>query len=266
MKSAIEGPNCIDPKICNGDCCSIKIDVPKVLAKEYIKRGYAEKKDFIRSNVFSFYLRFDEKKGKCFLFDKSINGCLVHNSGFKPPQCWIYPTKFSNPENIELKCKKTGGWKIIDYVKAKEAEKLLQKYISLCEIEANKEFLNIKKRLLENSLSNGTPKSLNLIQKLRKIAPSRLAGFKDTWDSIKILNAEGYSLQTKRFCNYYNNRCELFNDNFLKCNSICDEVATGLTIFLKNHLYNFVKINGPDVDGIYPLYKLYNYVKKENIM
>ncbi|GAG76255.1 unnamed protein product, partial [marine sediment metagenome] len=29
MKSAIEGPSCIDPHICKGDCCSIKIDVPK---------------------------------------------------------------------------------------------------------------------------------------------------------------------------------------------------------------------------------------------
>ena len=52
MNSAIEGPNCLD--ICHGDCCSIKIDIPKILAKEYIKKGYAKKSDFIRSDVFSF--------------------------------------------------------------------------------------------------------------------------------------------------------------------------------------------------------------------
>jgi len=99
MKEAIDGPNCIDPNICHGDCCSIKIDVPKVLANEYIKNGWATKDDFIRSDVFSFHQRFDDISGKCFLFDKSLNGCSVHETGIKPPQCWIYPTNFSNPEN-----------------------------------------------------------------------------------------------------------------------------------------------------------------------
>ena len=97
MNSAIDGPNCLD--MCHGDCCSIRINVPKILANEFINLGYANKEDFIRSDVFSFKLRFDEKKGKCFLFDKNINGCSVHNSGIKPPQCWIYPTNFSNPES-----------------------------------------------------------------------------------------------------------------------------------------------------------------------
>ena len=99
MSEAIEGPDCTDPKKCKGDCCSIKIDVPKVLAEEYIKRGYASKDDFIRSDVFSFHLRFDENTGKCFLFDKEKNGCSVHNSGIKPPQCWIYPTKEISLQN-----------------------------------------------------------------------------------------------------------------------------------------------------------------------
>ena len=98
MSSAIEGPNCIF--VCHGDCCSIKINVPKILAQEYIKKGDATKDDFIRGDIFSFKLRFDDLKGKCFLYNKKINGCLVHNSGIKPPQCWIYPTKFFNPDNL----------------------------------------------------------------------------------------------------------------------------------------------------------------------
>ena len=79
MKSAIEGPDCL--VICNADCCSIKIDVPKILADEYIIRGYATKNDFIRSDVFSFKLRFDEKKGKCFPFlDMQSIQCIVQMS------------------------------------------------------------------------------------------------------------------------------------------------------------------------------------------
>ncbi|MEJ2252257.1 MAG: hypothetical protein P8Y97_21665, partial [Candidatus Lokiarchaeota archaeon] len=37
MSSAISGPNCIDKDVCRGDCCSIEIDIPKVLAKRYIE-------------------------------------------------------------------------------------------------------------------------------------------------------------------------------------------------------------------------------------
>ena len=152
MNSAIEGPNCLD--VCNGDCCSIKINIPKILAEEYIKRGFAIKKDFIRSDVFSFKLRFDEKKGKCFLFDKNIKGCSVHNSGIKPPQCWIYPTKFSNPDNKEISCKRVKGWKINDSEKTKEAEKLLKYYTFLCQLEAKKEGKAIKNRFVKKSSIN----------------------------------------------------------------------------------------------------------------
>jgi len=162
MKSSIIGPNCIDPEICRGDCCSIKIDIPKVLAKEYIKREYATKEDFIRSDIFSFQLRFNEKTGKCFLFDKEINGCKVHNSGIKPPQCWIYPTGFSNPEGKEISCKKTKGWKITNSENLKQAEKLLNYYNFLCQVEAKKELININKRVWKK-ISKNSKKNLRKI-------------------------------------------------------------------------------------------------------
>ncbi|MFX1468073.1 MAG: hypothetical protein ACFFB8_05370 [Promethearchaeota archaeon] len=248
MSSAIEGPNCTT--VCKGDCCSITIDIPKILAKEYIKRGYATKDDFIRSNVFSFKLRFDEHKGKCFLFDKSINGCIVHNSGIKPPQCWIYPTNFSNPENRDISCKKANGWKIIDTQKAKEAEKLLKYYVFLCEIEAKKEIKKIKHRLSISIFEN----SLKTI--LLSTIPHQLAGFKDTWDRITILLAQGVSLQVKKFCKKYNKKCDYIkNQNFLDCQSICEKVSIGLLEFLEQKLYKYVQKN-PDSEGEYPLFKL----------
>jgi len=144
MREAIDGPNCTDLSICHGDCCSIKIDVPKILAEEYIRRGHATTDDFIRSNIFSLHLRFNDKTGKCFLFDKKINGCSVHGSGIKPPQCWIYPTNFSIPKNEEIRCKKVSGWKIVDKEKAEKAELLLKEYITFCENEANDEILKIE--------------------------------------------------------------------------------------------------------------------------
>ena len=254
MKSAIEGPNCIDPKICKGECCSIKIDVPKVLAKEYIKRGYAKTSDFIRSNVFSFQLRFNADTGKCFLFSKNLNGCSVHNSGIKPPQCWIYPTDFSNPSKKEISCKKISGWEIIDYQKTKKAENLLKQYIFLCQVEAKKESKGISKRL--GNLVNGL-----LYKELRKIAPRNLGGFKDLWDHFDPLSAEGFSLQMKKFCIKHNDECHFLVDDFIKCDQICNEIVSKLIEFIQKNLYIYIKIEGPDVEGHYPLYKLFNYEK-----
>ncbi|MFW9828588.1 MAG: hypothetical protein ACFFEY_13435 [Candidatus Thorarchaeota archaeon] len=245
MKTSIEGPKCLE--ICNGDCCSIRIDVPKILAEGYIKKGFANKIDFIRGNVFSFTLRFDEKKGKCFLYDKSINGCLVHNSGIKPPQCWIYPTNFSNPENIDLKCKKASGWKIIDKKNAENAKKLLNQYIFLCTLEAKKELKLIRSRL-DNSLNQ------NFLRKLLKSTPpSALAGFKDSWDNIIILPAQGISLQLKNFCESANIGCRV---KYLTCTSICDKVINRLFEFLQKNLYKYVKKYGLDHDGEYSFLKL----------
>lgn len=263
MQSGITGPNCIDPNICKGNCCSIKIDVPKILAKEYIRRGFASKKDFIRGNVFSFYLNFDEKKRKCFLFNETINGCSVHNTGIKPPQCWIYPTNFSNPTNKEIKCKKVEGWKIIDEKKTKQAESLLQKYIFLCELEALKEKRKINKRLGKFP----SKKPIEIIDNLKKmilnIAPSQLGGFKDSWSSFKILSAEGLSLQMKDFCKMHNKECQYISENFMECNNICDHVAERLISFFHDNLYSYVKKIGIEAEGDYPLYKLFNFVKNK---
>jgi Fe-S-cluster containining protein len=261
MKSAIEGPNCIDPQICRGDCCSIKIDVPKILAEEYIKRGYANKNDFIRSNIFTFHLRFNEKTGKCFLFNNEINGCLIHKSGIKPPQCWIYPTGFSNPNNIEISCKKSSGWKIINIAKAKEAEKLLQKYIFLCQIEAKKELRLIRERLGYKDSRNLKLKVKLLKEELMSIAPSHLGGFKDLWNRISVLSAEGISLQMKKFCFLHNRKCNFLSDNFLSCNKICEVVANKLIEFLQLNLYPYIKKYSLDICGDYPLFKLFSYSK-----
>jgi len=246
MKSAIEGPDCT--KLCKGDCCSIKIDVPKVLAEEYIHKGHAKKDDFTRSDVFSFKLRFDETTGRCFLFDKSINGCLVHHTNKKPPQCFIYPTNFSHPEQEEVSCKRLGGWKIIDPAKAKKAECLLKYYIFLCKLEARKEIRNLKRRL-STSLENNTLSKL-----LQNTAPSSIAGVKDTWDNISLLSSEGFSLQLKNLCAQHKPKCGV---NFIECEAICPEVTQGILEYLQGKLYRYIRKHDPDTEGEYPFLKLF---------
>jgi len=240
MRSAIQGPNCLI--MCNGDCCSIKINIARVLAEEYVKRGYADKNDFVRGDVFSFKLRFDEEKGKCFLFNKKVNGCLVHDSGIKPPQCWIYPTNFSNPEYKEISCKKAHGWRILDPKKAKEAEKLLKYYTFLCQLEAKKE-LNLMNSRINHTLTKNHLKDL-----LKHTSPSELAGFKDNWNKFSTLSAQGVSLQMKKFCKKFNHKCGI---EYLSCNSICDKVIEGLLEFLQQNIFKYVQKYGPDHEGEY---------------
>jgi hypothetical protein len=251
MQSAATGPNCLE--ICNGDCCSIKIDVPKVLAEEYIKRGYGKEKDFIRSDVFSLKLRFDEETGKCFLFDKILNGCLVHTSGIKPPQCWIYPTNFTNLEYKIISCKKATGWEIINSEQARQAEELLEYYVFLCHLEAKNEVKAIKNRL------NDTLKKESLKILLKSTPPRQLAGFEDTWDCITTLSAQGVSLQMKKFCKQFNTKCDF---DYFECESICDKVSEGLLVFLQQNLFKLVEKNGPDGDGAYPFFKLVKFLIK----
>lgn len=255
MKEAISGPDCTNSVICKGDCCSIKIDVPKELAEEYVKLGHATINDFIRSNIFAFQLRFDENTGKCFLFDKKRNGCSVHHSGIKPPQCWIYPTNFNTQDNNPIRCRKVNGWDIIDQEKADRAEILFYRYNSLCQLEYKEELNKIPERL-KNSIPD-------LKLNLKKIPPSQLGGFKDHWNSIGILSAEGFSLQMKKFCFSYKKSCKFLKTNFMDCQFICRTIITQLIIYLQNHLFNLIKEEGSDVNGDYPLYKLLNRLESD---
>ncbi len=256
MREAIEGPNCTNPDLCKGDCCSIKIDVPKVLAKEYINKSLASESDFVRSNIFSFHLRFNEQTGKCFFFDKQINGCRIHNSGIKPPQCWIYPTNFSNPKNESINCKRLTGWKIIDPEKTLEAENLFKKYVFLCQLEARKECAKISKRI---GIKNGTDyQSLfnNLKETIESVPPSSIGGFKDGWDHFEILSAEGLSFQMKKICLQVSPECNFLPDRYFECRNTCVKVSHEIVGFLQEKLVKILKSQGLQVDGEYPLYKL----------
>ncbi len=260
MKSSIVGPDCLTA--CKGDCCSIKIDVPKILAKEYIKRGYAHKTDFIRSNIFSFQLRFDESSSKCFLYNKELNGCSIHNSGIKPPQCWIYPTGFSNTDK-DISCKRASGWKIINQEKAGKAEKLLEKYNFLCQMEAKREVKRVNRRVGKERTKNSKEDIKILKKKLMELAPSQLGGFKDGWDFFDVLPAEGMSLQMKKFCIKFNKQCRYPKENFFECANICNTIAEKLIDFIQDNILDYIKMNEPDSDGEYPFIKLFEFVMNQ---
>ena len=143
MSSSVMGPDCTDHEICHGDCCHIKIDIPKLLAVYYTNIGVADPENFERGDVFAFNLAVDPRNSKCFFYSRSINGCSLHRTLMKPLHCWIYPTGFSNAPSEEKKisddgtisCKKTNGWMVTNEVKAQKAFELLQDYVKYCRKE-----------------------------------------------------------------------------------------------------------------------------------
>ena len=93
-------------------------------------------------------------------------------------------------------------------------------------------------------------------------SPSRLGGFKDSWGGIKPLSAEGYSLQLKKFCQRHRPECDFLSKGFLHCESTCNIVKTQLIQFVERVLPDYIAKNGPDGEGEYPFYELFEHEKE----
>lgn len=225
----ISGPDCTDPNICRGDCCFIQMHLPKSLAKELIRFNLAKKSDFIRGMTFSFQIQIDLTKLRCIFYDHKINGCALHQSQLKPPQCWLYPTGL-DPETADTTCKKAGGWQIINPQKAKQLQILLDNYIILCKEEATFENSpeEIKKRLRKL-----------MVEPFPTVPPYKIAGVIDGWDDFTFWESTGYSFAMQKFCSKL--ACP---KSYLHCEHACPLVLQEVCDFFNENLPQFIQENG----------------------
>jgi hypothetical protein len=231
IKDAIEGPNCIDPNICKGDCCFIHIDIPKALAQYFIENEWAMEDNFERSDTFSFQIAVDLSRLKCVFFDKDINGCSLHTSGMKPPQCWVYPTGL-DVGDVKHSCKCAKGWDIKDPEKVTNCKHILEEYVNFCKEEFKEQ--NSKSEI-EKRLSSLT------IEHFKKYSPRSIAGIKDGWSSFEILENEGFGISMKPYCDAKSSDC---NKNYFECEFLCEDVAKELFELINNNLFLFISKNG----------------------
>ncbi len=231
IKGSIDGPNCIDRNVCLGDCCFIQIDVPKALAQFYIDKGWAKEEDFARGDIFSFHINVDLRRLKCVFFDHDLNGCSLHLTGMKPPQCWVYPTGL-DLDDIKSKCKKAEGWNVIKSEHIEAAKEVLDTYVSLCRQEFNKENSksNIEKRIRET-----------IIREIMDIPPRNISAIEDRWNEFKIIKDQGYNMGIKSFCNENQENCSC---DFFECDSVCENVAKSIFKFLTKSLPSFILSRG----------------------
>jgi Fe-S-cluster containining protein len=216
------GPNCVDPAQCRGDCCSIMIDVPRVLVDLYVDQGWITSAELRRGGPFAFRLGVSDQTAKCVFFDPRLNGCRVHFTGFKPPQCWIYPTGFAKGEKI---CKKGYTWDLIDGDKAVKAEQLLEEYKAFSLEEVQGEVARLKAGWAKSrpALSN----------KLKSIPPARFLGMTWVRDGLQPLDAAGYSLQIKGICESSGGTCA---KDFMECGAMCELVVEAILSRYENRL------------------------------
>jgi len=240
MSTSISGPNCIDPSICHSDCCHIQIDVPLILIQYYLKNNIAQKEDFVRGDVFSFKIAVNSSNSKCVFYDKNINGCKLHTTGMKPPQCWIYPTGFSNQpgeskqfaEDGTIKCKRASGWWIQNKGKTEEASEILKEYVRFCEQEFRE----------QNNEENIEKRLDSIEEKFTQFKPTEVAGILDGFDNFQPLTADGVSLKIKRLCEQVEDAkhgCDPMN-----CANICSKISHKITSGLKSQILQCIERQG----------------------
>lgn len=229
IRDSIEGPNCIDPTICHGDCCFVHLDIPRALAELYIRNGWATREDFQRGITLSFEVKMDLDTLKCPFFDKILNGCSLHSTGMKIPHCWIYPTGL-DPNDCHSHCKRADTWKIIQPEKVIQANQILTNYMEFCNQEAKIEKSSSKCIMRFNNLA---------YHEFKKYKPTQVAGIKDDWDSWHILAGEGWQLGLKPKCDQI--ECQ---ESFFSCPSICKSLFDQLKEEINNNLATVLRILG----------------------
>jgi len=230
IRPAVDGPNCIDRKICDGNCCFIHIDVPKSLAEEFIRTNMAKKDDFQRGDIFTFEINVDLKKLRCVFYDRKINGCSLHFTGIKPPQCWVYPTGL-DPESAKDVCKKAGGWKIINPGAVKKAKIILDQYVELAKQEGIHE--NSPEKIHERFQNPAFDLSFT------NIKPSAIAGIQDTWETFLVLIGEGFNLGMRSICSAQN--CD---KNYFECELICGPAKESFKKICMDKIPHFIAKEG----------------------
>ncbi len=222
VRNNTTGPNCVDPAKCHGDCCSIMIDVPRVLVEFYLEQGWITPPELRRGGPFAFRLGVSDRTAKCVFFDHKVNGCRLHFTGFKPPQCWIYPTGFTKGEKT---CKKGYIWDLIDADNATKAEQLLEEYKIFSLDEVKSEVPRLKASWTKNR-----PK---IATKMGVIPPARFLGMNWGFEELQPLDKAGFSLQVKAICELNRGDCK---KDFMDCGSMCERVVDAILGRYESHL------------------------------
>jgi Fe-S-cluster containining protein len=197
------------------------IDIPRVLAELFVTQGWLQPCQLRRGGPFAFRLGVSPETAKCVFFSPQINGCRIHFTGFKPPQCWIYPTGFSAGVKT---CKKGYDWDIVDPQKARAAENLLEDYKAFSLEEVRHEI-----ELLEASFAE---EDQFLRNALASLPPRKFVGLSWGYSGLEVADAGGNSLQIKSTCEAVVPDCPR---DFMECPHLCSPlVDTIIALYAQN--------------------------------
>ncbi len=233
-KFSLTGPDCVDRQICDGACCRTSPDIPPVLATRLVNLGLAQEEDFVPSDFLPFRVRITADTSRCALFDPGINGCKVHFTPLKPPQCWVYPLQlddnFHTPHpshilytpNISHTCRK-GYQFFVDPQKLGGIRELLECYKDLT-------LDDVKKYQSHDSISRRVQS--NLRPQLSDLSISSFLGVRVTVTGFKLLRSSGTNFLWADFCTLF--KCET---DYSCCRSPCPKIQDTICDLVINLLH-----------------------------
>jgi hypothetical protein len=248
MLGNVDGPNCTDRSICKNNCCSIMIDIPHVLARNYIEQGRLGPGDVRRGDVFAWMLNVRSDTNKCAFFSPNIYGCRIYvdDLNTRPPQCAVYPAGYTTGA---ARCKAGAGpWLVKDVATGIASERLMGAYKKFCLAERD----NIKKALVTS-----IPEAFEgrFLQMLGEVSPCSIVGIKETWFGFEPLLAEGRSFSFKQFCDPGCVKA------FLDCNRACNSAIDRLLAFIKSTMPAFIEKR--DMKEEYTLIELKEFMQEK---
>jgi hypothetical protein len=225
----MHGPSCITRETCQGACCTENIDVPQALVKYYCKYGWASSSDFFRGGIFAFQIQVSSITHRCIFFDLQLNGCRLHQTHLKPPQCALYPLKHTETSAI---CRMNYSV-TIDSSKEEELHSLFKQYHHCCAGEWHNRLSHLR--------FNWDFKRKFPLQ-LEKVRPSRLLGVQVHKDTCEPLITDNFSWSALSFCDQI--QCVHVTQAYFSCEKICPRMAQLMTQVLRHQIMQFNALYG----------------------
>ncbi len=209
-----EGPNCLDPSFCTAKCCYTSPDLPKTLVNHYIGENWATIDQFELSNTLEFRIKLNPGTKRCVFYDPKLNGCLIHTTDMKPPQCTLYP--FNEQETKHI-CRNNYEF-IFDTAEMNSLMRIFDEYYDLAKNEFRENNTEAKIR---------TKLEAQILPILKTHKPSEIEGIREDASGFHIHSSLKLSYEGVEYCNAIS--CEYYYEDCPKvCNSFLDRVIEDL--------------------------------------
>ena len=213
-RTLTKGPDCLDPRMCNAKCCYTTPDLPKTLVDHYIQKKWMTINQCELSNTMEYRLKLNSETRRCTFYDLHLNGCLIHATEMKPPQCTLYPFKERESKHI---CRNQQEF-FFDKTQMPSLMQAFDTYFNLAEQEfkENASPTNIRKKLQQEILPT-----------LKTHKPTEIEGMQENTAGFHVHFSTNRSYEGLDYCDSI--PCDNYYEDCPRvCNTFVDQVIEDL--------------------------------------